>query len=226
MIKTVFLDLCGTAVYENGPISCEVVKRVLQSGSAQSPEEVVSCWWKVFQRRVEQASGAAYRTQYEVALDSFQEVLDRFRCREDARALRDRMVEHWCHPPIYQDTKWFLEQAAVPVYFVTNSDDRFVEETIRSHGLKAAGCITSQQARYPKPREEIYRLALERAGAEPGEVLHVGDSLAGDVYGPRALGIRTIWMDREGSPVPDGVEAVRDFRELMERLPQLSGGKE
>ena len=32
----------------------------------------------------------------------------------------------------------------------------------------------------------------------PHDVLFVGDSVTDDVLGPKALGIRTVWIDREG----------------------------
>ena len=40
MIKAIFMDYYGTVTHENGPIAAEVVKRVFQTGDAESPEEV------------------------------------------------------------------------------------------------------------------------------------------------------------------------------------------
>ena len=40
--------------------------------------------------------------------------------------------------------------------------------------------------------------ALELAGCEPGEVLHVGDSTA-DVEGARSAGVRVLLLDRTGA---------------------------
>ena len=115
----------------------------------------------------------------------------------------------------------FLEAAPAPVYLVTNSDDHFVEEALRRYGLPVAGAVTSQAARYAKPRPEIFRFALERYGLRPGETVHLGDSLAGDVETPRALGIRALWLNRKGKPVPPGVEAAENLAEAARTLAPL-----
>lgn len=47
--------------------------------------------------------------------------------------------------------------------------------------------MTSEDARAYKPRPEPFRLALDRLGLCPGDVLHVGDSPASDVAGAQAL---------------------------------------
>ena len=222
MKKAIFCDFYGTLVHENGPISLEVVGRVAESCGA-APEDVVAFWWERFGALSARCCGVDFRTRYDIAVESFQETVERFGSPEDPRALTDRMVEHWCAPPLYEDARAFLEAAPAPVYLVTNSDDHFVEEALRRYGLPVAGAVTSQAARYAKPRPEIFRFALERYGLRPGETVHLGDSLAGDVETPRALGIRALWLNRKGKPVPPGVEAAENLRrQLKEYLEEAT----
>ncbi|MCX7591513.1 MAG: HAD hydrolase-like protein, partial [Kiritimatiellae bacterium] len=54
--------------------------------------------------------------------------------------------------------------------------------------------------------------AVRRLGLSPDEVLHVGDTLAEDVEGARAAGLRYLWLDREG--VGGFEPVVRDLREI------------
>lgn len=203
---------------EYGPVSAEVVKRVYRSGNARSPEEALGCWWEDFRRRIDLARGEDYRTQNDIALESFREVLRRFGSREDPAALRDMMNEHWSNPPIHDDAKHFMRKSTVPVYFVTNSDDAYVSKAIKNHGLSPAGVITSEQARYSKPRPEIFRYALEKTGLKPWEVIHIGDSLDGDIKCPAAVGIKGIWLNRDGRRVPEGIEQVKSLIEAGDRL--------
>ncbi len=58
--------------------------------------------------------------------------------------------------------------------------------------------ITSQEAGSSKPHPPIFLMALERAGVEPAEALHVGDSHLSDVQGARDVGINPLLLDREG----------------------------
>lgn len=121
MKKAIFCDFYGTLVHENGPISLEVVGRVAESCGA-APEDVVAFWWERFGALSARCCGVDFRTRYDIAVESFQETVERFGSPEDPRALTDRMVEHWCAPPLYEDARAFLEAAPAPVYLVTNSE--------------------------------------------------------------------------------------------------------
>lgn len=48
--------------------------------------------------------------------------------------------------------------------------------------------------------------------------MHIGDSLQGDALGPAKLGIRTIWLNTEGRPVPEGVTAAASLSDALEIL--------
>lgn len=127
------MDYYGTVTFENGPISMEVVKRVYKSSSADSPEEVFRCWWKKYKQKLEEYNGENFRTQHDVALDCFKELLEEFSSGENPDELLARMEEHWCTTPVYEDAAKFLQEVSLPVYFVTNSDDRYVYESIKKY---------------------------------------------------------------------------------------------
>jgi len=55
-----------------------VIERVFNSGNANSPEEAVLHWSRTFQKRLEGAQGDNHRLQYDLALESFEEVLDHY----------------------------------------------------------------------------------------------------------------------------------------------------
>jgi putative hydrolase of the HAD superfamily len=61
------------------------------------------------------------------------------------------------------------------------------------------GVVTSAEAGARKPDPAIFTVALELAGCEAGEALHVGDTAEEDVAGARAAGIRPLLIDRDGS---------------------------
>jgi putative hydrolase of the HAD superfamily len=73
--------------------------------------------------------------------------------------------------------------------------------------------VSSGEVGVAKPDAGIFERALEMAGAEPDEAVHVGDSLDNDVAGARAVGLRAILVRRDGAG-PDGVETVSSLAEL------------
>jgi putative hydrolase of the HAD superfamily len=60
------------------------------------------------------------------------------------------------------------------------------------------GTVTSAGAGARKPDPAIFLAALELAGCEPEEAVHVGDTEEEDVAGARAAGIRPLLIDRDG----------------------------
>ena len=61
-------------------------------------------------------------------------------------------------------------------------------------------------------------MALNSTGLNPEEVVHIGDSMSSDVKGASALGIPAIWVNRGGREVPEGVEAVSNLLEVLEKI--------
>ena len=72
---------------------------------------------------------------------------------------------------------------------------------------------SAECGRRASPTRAVFGRALELAGVEPAEALHVGDSLENDVAGARAAGIRAVLVARDGG-APAGVETVRSLAEL------------
>ena len=65
-------------------------------------------------------------------------------------------------------------------------------------GASLAFVIDSAVVGVEKPDPRIFRLALARAGVEPGQAVYVGDLYSVDVIGARAAGIEGILLDPRG----------------------------
>ena len=69
--------------------------------------------------------------------------------------------------------------------------------------------VFSSEVGWRKPHPAIFERALSDLGVEPAAALFVGDSLANDVGGARAVGMRTcqaLWFtadEEDGAPEPD-----------------------
>src|SRR5437763_5692416 len=62
--------------------------------------------------------------------------------------------------------------------------------------------VVSEEAGAMKPDPAIFHLALARLGADAAHAVMVGDSWGADVAGARAAGIRAIWFNPLGRPIP------------------------
>jgi putative hydrolase of the HAD superfamily len=100
----------------------------------------------------------------------------------------------WSEPtPDATRTIAALHHAGIAVVIVTNSDGHG-EENLRAIGFDLP-VIDSAVVGAAKPDPRIFRIALARAGVDPGVTVHVGDTLVNDVAGARAAGITPIHFD-------------------------------
>ena len=102
---------------------------------------------------------------------------------------------------------------------IASNWDCSLRDWLRPTGILALvdGVVTSAEVGAGKPDPRVFERALQVAGAEPAEALHIGDKVDNDVEGAAAAGVRGVLVQREGEP-PPGVEAVGSLRELSALL--------
>ncbi len=61
----------------------------------------------------------------------------------------------------------------------------------------------SEEVGVAKPHAKIFQVALDRAGANADEAVFIGDSWTNDILGALGVGIRPIWLNRNGSVSED-----------------------
>jgi 2-haloalkanoic acid dehalogenase type II len=133
--------------------------------------------------------------------------------REDVRAAMMDSLEFAPFPDV-EPTLSTLKGRGLELVIASNWDCS-LPEWVRRAGLGGLvdGAASSAVVGAAKPAPDVFREALRLAGADPGDALHVGDSLDGDVRGAQAAGLRAVLLQRRGEP-PEGVEAIRSLAEL------------
>jgi putative hydrolase of the HAD superfamily len=127
--------------------------------------------------------------------------------------------EAWNDPgnfALYDDVQPVVEElaaAGVMVGLVSNTH-RDLEPFIRRFDLPVRFALSSRMHGRMKPCPTIFATALERAGAEAGHGVMVGDSLDADVGGAQAAGLRGILLDRDDRHGDLEVERIRTLRDL------------
>jgi putative hydrolase of the HAD superfamily len=112
-----------------------------------------------------------------------------------------------------------LRAQELQLVVVSNSDGS-VEQGLTDLGLLPYldAVIDSHVVGFEKPDPRIFEHALDVAGADPEQTLHVGDIYAADVEGARAAGIHALLLDPYGDW--DGVDCERqaDVAEVSRAL--------
>jgi putative hydrolase of the HAD superfamily len=76
------------------------------------------------------------------------------------------------------------------------------------------GVVASAVVGFDKPAPELFEAALEVAGCDASEAVHVGDSPSNDVAGAAAAGIRPVLLQRDGEPHEGAATTVASLSEL------------
>lgn len=72
-----------------------------------------------------------------------------------------------------------------------------------------------------KPSRAFYTAALREAGVTADALIHIGDSLANDVAGAQAIGVRAIWLNRNGRRNVTTVQPNAEITSLHDLPPAL-----
>lgn len=139
---------------------------------------------------------------------------DAGRAREIATEI-ERAWERSENFDLYEDVLPVLEELrrhGLKIGLVSNGA-RDIDEFVAHHSLDVDAAIGSRTHGKVKPDPSIFRAALERLGVEPEETVMVGDTLADDVEGARAIGMRAFLVDREDR-YPDVVDRLPDLEAL------------
>ncbi len=101
---------------------------------------------------------------------------------------------------LYEDTVPVLDElrrSGLLIGLVSNSA-RDVHEFAHHHALEIDAGISSFHHGRAKPHASIFRAVLDLLEVEPADAVMVGDTVADDVEGARALGMHAILLDRAG----------------------------
>ncbi len=109
-----------------------------------------------------------------------------------------------------------IRAAGLRIGLVSNSA-RDVHAFAHHHGLDIDAGISSFHHGKTKPHESIFRAVLELLEVEPAAAAMVGDTLADDVEGALALGMRAILLDRDRRH-PDRAGRIESLAELPAAL--------
>jgi len=101
---------------------------------------------------------------------------------------------------------------------LSNADNYLIDISIARHNFNFDFVITSEDAGYSKPDNRFFEYALKRIGRRTHELYMIGDSQNDDILGAGRLGIKTIWINRNGELLKEGMNTpcfeVKELKEI------------
>jgi putative hydrolase of the HAD superfamily len=137
-----------------------------------------------------------------------------------------------CDPPVlkegvFEALDYVRERYRMGLISVTGvSYGRFIRGIMEDHGILDYFEVLSfsDEVKWVKPSVRLFQSIIVALGVAPEEIVHVGDSMKGDVVGAKRSGMRVIWVKTKEQPYvegykPDGV--ITSLLELPEALRSL-----
>jgi 2-haloalkanoic acid dehalogenase type II len=219
-------DCYGTLInWEDGPR--EVFEEILASKGADVPvERFRERWEKVQFGMVEHGP---YRPYREVLTGSIAEALGEFGLEyeeEDGEAFLGAFVSFGPFPEVRAALQRLGERYELGI--ISNTDHDLISRSIENIGIHFDHVTTAEDAGAYKPGPGLFELALQKAGAERSEVVHVFAGYKYDMVPARRMGLPTVWVNRKGEEPPGDlapdrvVASLGDVYELLE--PERAAG--
>jgi 2-haloalkanoic acid dehalogenase type II len=145
-----------------------------------------------------------WRPYREILLRSYDATMQHFGLEafvDDAPGLV-RSVHDWLP---FADSSRALKRLArrYRIAIVSNIDNDLLAATVGRLQAPFSSLVTAEDARAYKPDPAIFRLACERLGLPPDQILHAAFGWRYDLGTARKVGMRTCFVNRGSGPVPD-----------------------
>ncbi len=208
MIKHVIFDFFGT-ISDTGTSSVDATAKILKNvGSNLDPAAFYGEWKAVKRVRMDEETFYTEKEHYARILC---ELFDKYGIEADGNAEVKPYIDMlFGDRKIFPDAKKCLEdlkKMGLDVVIGSTTDDDVLEHHMRMYGICVDECFTSEDLRVYKAHPSFYSSILEKTGWKAEECLFIGDSLGDDVFGPKALGMKAVWLNRKGKIYSDSVSS-------------------
>ena len=226
-IRAVLFDAGATLVHPDPPVEAIYAREFAADGARFTEEDLT----RALTRAWEEVHASAEANRYGGVRgepDFWQAFLNRVRSLLDggvvSAAAFTRLATHFSTPAswaVYDDVLSTLEELSLRdlKLAVVSNWDSFLPKLLAALDLGRFFPVVAVSAieETGKPGAEIIHRACRRLGVEPEEALHVGDSVAEDLEGARAAGLRALLLDRADAH-PEIADRIASLTELPRRL--------
>ena len=215
--KAIIFDAFGTLFKVTSGGSARTIMNYITANGVKVDEKFFLEEWKSYYK-AHTLGNCEFMSERDIFISRIQMFYDRYFVSRDATNDADALLagayEREAYPEVKEVLAGLMEEHLV--FIGSNTDNDVLERVMRKNDISVHKVYTSEDLRCYKPDPAFYSQILDDNGLLPEEVLFVGDSITDDVLGPKALGIKTVWLDRAGACGDFGQdERIAELGELL-----------
>lgn len=219
-MKAIIFDAFGTLFkVTNGGSAKAIMKNITACGVTIDEKAFLEEWKSYYKNHT--LGSCEFKTERYIFISRIQMFYDRYNVSRSAEKDTDAMLAGAFEREAYAETEKVLNELkkTYQVFIGSNTDNDVLESVMRKNNITVHKVYTSENLRCYKPEGSFYTQILEDNGLSPEEVLFVGDSITDDILGPKAVGIKTVWVDRNGIGGDSGQDyTITDLNGLFDVL--------
>ena len=198
-MKAIIFDAFGTLFQvTNGGSARSIIHIITDCGGVVDEKAFIEEWKWYYKKHTREDS--VFKTERDIFIARIQMFFDGYGINKSAEKAADSLLADAFERKIYPEAKAVLEELKKNhmVFIGSNTDNAILDSLMYKNDIIVHKVYTSENLRCYKPNPAFYLSILKRNDLMAEEVLFVGDSVTDDILGPKSIGIKTAWIDRNG----------------------------
>ena len=216
-IKAIIFDAFGTLIkVTNGGSAKTIMNNIIACGGEVDEKAFLEEWKEYYKKHT--LSDCEFMKERDIFIARIQMFYDRYNVKRNAEKDADSLLAGAFEREAYPEIKTVLSELMKNylVFIGSNTDNDVLESVMQKNSITVHKVYTSENLKCYKPASQFFTQILDENGLSPQEVLFVGDSITDDILGPQAIGIKTVWLDRNGIGGNNGQDyTITDMNELI-----------
>ena len=198
-MRAIIFDAFGTLFkVTSGGSAKTIMKNITDCGIILDEKAFLEEWKSYYKKYT--SDDYNFMTERDIFISRIQMFYDRYHVKRNAENDADSLLATAFAREAYPETKDVLHDLMENylVFIGSNTDNDVLECVMQNNNVTVHKVYTSENLKCYKPSGHFFTQILDDSALSANEVLFVGDSVTDDIMGPKAIGIKTVWIDRDG----------------------------
>ena len=216
-MRAIIFDAFGTLFkVASGGSAKTIMKNITECGIDIDGKVFLEEWKSYYKKHT--SDDCKFMTERDIFISRIQMFYDRYHVKRNAENDANSLLSTAFSREAYPETKDVLHDLMENylVFIGSNTDNDVLECVMQNNNIAVHKVYTSENLKCYKPSGHFFRQILDDSALSANEVLFVGDSVTDDIMGPKAIGIKTVWIDRDGGGCDFGQDyTITNLNELI-----------